>query len=37
MSEKIDNVNHPSHYAGKIECIDAIECDRVRYRGIDWL
>ena len=22
---QIDNVNHPEHYAGKVECIDAME------------
>jgi len=30
----IDNVNHPSHYVGKIECIDAIEDVTSELKGI---
>lgn len=30
----IDNVNHPSHYVGKIECIDAIEEVTSKLKGI---
>ena len=35
-----DNVNHPSHYAGKVECIDCLEsategsvctCNAIKY------
>ena len=30
----IDNVNHPSHYVGKIECIDAIEDVTSELKGL---
>lgn len=29
-----DNVNHPSHYVGKIECIDAIEDVTSELKGL---
>lgn len=36
MEDKLmDNVNHPNHYQGKIECIDAIEVAVGGLRGIE--
>ena len=35
MSDKVDNVNHPAHYTGKIECIDAIECATKGLNGFE--
>ena len=32
---KHDSVNHPEHYAGKVECIDAIESAVSELYGID--
>lgn len=33
--ELMDNVNHPNHYQGKIECIDAIEVAVDGLHGIE--
>lgn len=30
-----DNVNSPSHYIGRIECIDAIECATEGLNGFE--
>jgi hypothetical protein len=30
-----DNVNHPKHYTGKVECIDAIEVATEHLTGIE--
>lgn len=30
-----DNVNHPSHYQGKVECIDALEAATEGLAGIE--
>lgn len=30
-----DNVNHPPHYTGKVECIDAIETATAGLEGIE--
>lgn len=30
-----DNVNHPSHYAGKVECIDCLESATEGLNGIE--
>ena len=30
-----DNVNHPEHYAGKIECIDCLESATDGLNGIE--
>jgi hypothetical protein len=30
-----DTINHPPHYAGKVECIDAIEAATDRLEGIE--
>ena len=30
-----DNVNHPEHYAGKVECIDCIESVTAGLNGIE--
>ena len=30
-----DNVNHPSHYAGKVECIDCFESATEGLTGIE--
>lgn len=30
-----DNVNHPIHYGGKVECIDAIEAAVADLQGIE--
>lgn len=30
-----DNVNHPSHYAGRVECIDALESAVAGLQGIE--
>jgi len=31
----VDNVNHPPHYQGKVECIDAIETAVDGLEGIE--
>ena len=31
----MDNVNHPAHYAGKVECIDALEAATAELTGIE--
>lgn len=31
----VDNVNHPPHYRGKVECIDAIETAVDGLEGIE--
>lgn len=33
--EMMDNVNHPIHYQGKVECIDAIETATDGLEGIE--
>ena len=30
-----DHVNSPSHYLGKVECIDCIECATAGFNGIE--
>ena len=30
-----DNVNHPAHYAGKVECIDCLESATEGLTGIE--
>ena len=30
-----DNVNHPAHYAGKVECIDCLESATEGLNGIE--
>ena len=30
-----DNVNHPAHYAGKVECIDCLESATDGLNGIE--
>lgn len=30
-----DNVNHPKHYAGKVECIDCLESATEGLNGIE--
>lgn len=32
---KNDNVNHPAHYEGKVECIDALESATIGLEGIE--
>ena len=32
---KTDNINHPSHYAGKVECIDCLESATEGLEGIE--
>lgn len=32
---KTDNINHPSHYAGKVECIDCLESATEGLNGIE--
>ena len=34
-SEEHDNVNSPSHYLGKVECIDCIESATTGLNGIE--
>ena len=34
-SEERDNVNSPSHYQGKVECIDCIESATAGLNGIE--
>ena len=34
-SEEHDNVNSPSHYLGKVECIDCIESATAGLNGIE--
>ena len=34
-SEDHDNVNSPSHYQGKVECIDCIESATTGLNGIE--
>ena len=34
-SEDQDNVNSPSHYQGKVECIDCIESETAGLNGIE--
>ena len=34
-SEENDNVNSPSHYQGKVECIDCIESATAGLNGIE--
>ena len=34
-SEEHDNVNSPSHYQGKVECIDCIESAAAGLNGIE--
>lgn len=34
-SEEHDNVNSPSHYQGKVECIDCIESATAGLNGIE--
>lgn len=33
--ENNDNVNHPSHYQGKVECIDALEAATADLQGLE--
>ena len=34
-NEEYDNVNSPSHYQGKVECIDCIESATAGLNGIE--
>ena len=31
----MDNINHPAHYVGKVECIDALESATEGLQGIE--
>jgi hypothetical protein len=35
MRKRLDNVNRPAHYQGKVECIDAIESAVEGLEGIE--
>ncbi|MBK1780575.1 DUF3310 domain-containing protein [Advenella sp. WQ 585] len=35
MADTKDQINHPSHYQGKVECIDAIEAATEGLVGIE--